>query len=68
MLTHTTLLRDCWRWTHPAEAPHPASRHPATPADRCIQNLKADRVVESHPCAQNAQGWGTRVHLRIPVV
>gem|GEM_PF-6638644 len=24
------------------------------------ENPKRDATVESHPCAQNAQGWGTR--------
>jgi len=24
------------------------------------ENPKRDGAVESHPCAQNAQGWGTR--------
>ncbi len=23
----------------------------------------ADTLVESHPCAKNAQGWGTRIPL-----
>jgi len=27
-----------------------------------VPSEMARTVVESHPCAQNAQGWGTHVH------
>jgi hypothetical protein len=43
-----------------SDFPHKSRCKKQSPVVGRQQNPKIEAAVESHPCAQNAQGWGTR--------